>query len=972
MREVITLAKRELAAFFHSSIAYIFIAAFLAVSLFVVFWVDAFFARNLADITPLFQWMPLLLIFLVSAITMRMWSEERRSGTLEALMTTPVSITKLVLGKFLACLLLVIIALVLTLGLPITVSFIGPLDWGPVIGGYVAAILLASAYIAVGLFVSSRTSNQIVSLIVSVVICLALYLPGSHLMQAFFAGSVAHFFDLIGTGSRFDSITRGVLDLRDLYYYLSLAAVFLVLNVVALTCFRQGKGEQSHKRAKALWWFAGLLIANLLLANVWLQGITQARIDLTQGNVYTLSSATKNELKSLPEPLMIEGIFSKKTHPLLAPLVPHLKNLMREYGISGGGNVTVKFIDPQTIPGKAKELAKKYAIQPVPFRNRSRYEASVVNAYFDVLIKYGDQYKVLSFQDLIDVARKAGSGLQVDLKSPEYTLTSAIKSVVGKYQQKGNVFNSITQPVTLHAYISANSNLPGALVTLKKQLQQQLKTLKGNSHGLLNVKVQNPDADGGKLADVIAKKYGFQPMVSGLFDPTPFYFYLLLQSGSQTVPVPLPGDLKADSLKKAIVSGLSQFATGMRKTVTVFAPNSNPSMARFRRHSGPQFTQLLKALRKQAVVKTSDLKSGQVTAGTQLLLVLAPNNISDKQLYAIDQFLMTGGRVVVAASPYQVSTGRSGLTIHQHKTGLADWLAQKGITIKQSLVLDKQSTTMPVPVYQRVGGLMLREYYPMPYPYFAYITGDGLNHESPVTRSLGQVTLSWASPIVLDSDKLKGDTVTRLLSSSPKSWLSSSTQIMPEQNAQGQPIPFTAQGKSMKSRLLAVAVKGQFTSWFATHPNPFAADKSATKKDGNKQGKPGSKTDKHHKAPVIRSVIKHSPAASRLVVISSPSFAADNTLNLIGAGLGRRYDQPVKLVQNLVSWSLESPAMLVLRDKSSHSRLLLPLDHGDQVFWEYLNYILALFGLIITGLIAWGLRRKRRNQLEDWLTKQGV
>src|SRR3546814_7772985 len=134
--------------------------------LFVFFWVETFFARNIADVRPLFEWMPLLLLFLVSALTMRLWSEERRSGTLEFLLTSPVRPASLVLGKFLACLGLVAIALALTLPLPLTVAQLGPLDWGPVAGGYLATLCLAAAYIAIGLSVSARTDNQIVSLIV--------------------------------------------------------------------------------------------------------------------------------------------------------------------------------------------------------------------------------------------------------------------------------------------------------------------------------------------------------------------------------------------------------------------------------------------------------------------------------------------------------------------------------------------------------------------------------------------------------------------------------------------------------------------------------------------------------------------------------------------------------------------------------------------------------------------------------------
>ncbi|MBK1701154.1 ABC transporter permease, partial [Thiococcus pfennigii] len=130
MSETLQIARKELTGYFGSPVAYLFIGAFLAAVLFVFFWVETFFARNIADTRPLFDWMPLLLIFLVAALTMRLWSEERRAGTLETLLTLPVSSLKLVLGKFLAAQALVTVALALTLPLPITVALLGPLDWG--------------------------------------------------------------------------------------------------------------------------------------------------------------------------------------------------------------------------------------------------------------------------------------------------------------------------------------------------------------------------------------------------------------------------------------------------------------------------------------------------------------------------------------------------------------------------------------------------------------------------------------------------------------------------------------------------------------------------------------------------------------------------------------------------------------------------------------------------------------------------
>jgi ABC-2 type transport system permease protein len=225
MKQLLSITRKEIEGYFGSAMALIFVGAFLAVTLFSFFWVDTFFARGIADARPLFRWMPLLMIFLVAALTMRQWSEEQRSGTLEVLLTLPVRPIQLVIGKFLAVMALVAVALALTIFLPITVSLLGNLDWGPVFGGYLAAILLAAAYAAIGLFVSSRTDNQIVALMLTVLLCGLFYLIGSSGVTDFVGDRLGEILRAIGSGSRFVSIQRGVVDLRDLLYYLSLQAL---------------------------------------------------------------------------------------------------------------------------------------------------------------------------------------------------------------------------------------------------------------------------------------------------------------------------------------------------------------------------------------------------------------------------------------------------------------------------------------------------------------------------------------------------------------------------------------------------------------------------------------------------------------------------------------------------------------------------------------------------------------------------
>ena len=160
MRQALTIMRKELRAYFLSPVALIVLSIFLIASFALFFRVeDNVFIRNLVDVRPLFRSLPILLIFLVSAITMKQWSEEQKMGTMEILLTLPIKTWHLVLGKFLSGWVLCLVALALTLSLPLTVDQLGELDWGPVIGGYIGASLLAAAYLSIGLCVSARTDN---------------------------------------------------------------------------------------------------------------------------------------------------------------------------------------------------------------------------------------------------------------------------------------------------------------------------------------------------------------------------------------------------------------------------------------------------------------------------------------------------------------------------------------------------------------------------------------------------------------------------------------------------------------------------------------------------------------------------------------------------------------------------------------------------------------------------------------------
>lgn len=961
LRDTLSVARKEFRGFFASPAAYVFIGGFLAATLFIVFWVESFFARNLADVQPMFKWMPVLMVFLAGALTMRAWAEERRAGTLETLLTAPVRPVSLVVGKFLAVEALVALALLLTLPLPLAVAHLGALDWGPVIGGYVATLCLAAAYLAVGLFVSAQSDNPVISLIVTVLICATFYFLGSDLLIGLVGRNLAEALAKIGSGARFASITRGVLDLRDIYYYLSIVGAFLALNTLQLHRLRWA-GNPGGKRAHSVVTAGALLaVANLLAANFWLAPVADARIDLTADHRYTLSDATKTALANLQEPLVIRGYFSSRTHPLLAPLVPRLRDLLSEYAVAGGSRVRVEFLNPTTDPEAVKSAAE-LGIRPTPFQTANRYSSSIVNSYFDIAVSYGGQDQVLGFRDLISAKDRGTSGLDVGLADPEYAITSAILKVTHAYQAGGNPYAAVPGGVTLHAYLSAADRLPKKLDPVRASLMAALDAVKTSAAGKFNFSVDDPGANGGVLARTLAQKDGLRPQVAGLTDPQPFWFSLLLEGSGRTVPVGLPASGKLDeaAFKRAIDSAAKHLAPGFLRTIALSTPApQQQTYPMMQPPAGATYADLRQELSQNARVIDANLASGHVPEDTDVLMVLDPANLGPREEFAIDQFLMRGGTVVVATSPYDVNLTDTLNLVPQH-SGLADWLRGYGIEIGNSLVLDPQNASLPVPEDKQVGGFTMRELRMMPYPQFPDIRTGGLSHDSPVTSTLGQLTLNWASPIQLAAKLPDGLTATRLVRSSPETWTSTALDATPDYDKFPQS-GFAVDGPR-KSEVLAVALTGSFRSAFAGKPSPLASrPETAAKPAASATGKTDAKPAAPKSAPVdpsVAGVIDHAQSSAKLVLISSSSFGSDLTLRLASQGMGTQYAAPIDFLQNVADWATEDPALLSLRGRTQYANTLLPMSASAQALWEYLEYAFAILGLAL----VWAWRRWARGR----------
>ncbi|MBU0647974.1 ABC transporter permease subunit [Patescibacteria group bacterium] len=226
--QLMAIIKKELRIYFNSPIAYIFLVALLGFTFWMFF--RTFFVVGQIELRSFFDLLPWTFLLLIPAMTMRLWAEEKRGGTIETLLTSSTPIPVIVMAKFLASLLFLFIALAATLLLPIVISTLGNIDWGAVLIAYLGALFLGAGYISIGLVISAFTNNQIVAFILSVVACFTLYIIAQPIVTFSLPSWIIPIIDFASFGAHYDSITRGVVDTRDIIYFVTFIALMLYFN----------------------------------------------------------------------------------------------------------------------------------------------------------------------------------------------------------------------------------------------------------------------------------------------------------------------------------------------------------------------------------------------------------------------------------------------------------------------------------------------------------------------------------------------------------------------------------------------------------------------------------------------------------------------------------------------------------------------------------------------------------------------
>jgi ABC-2 type transport system permease protein len=959
MNHVLTIMKKELRSYFLSPVALIFLGIFLIASFALFFRVeDNVFIRNLVDVRPLFRSLPLLLIFLVSAITMKQWSEEQKLGTLEILLTLPVKTHHLVLGKFLGGWLLCILALTLTISLPITVDQLGNLDWGPVMGGYLGAVLLAGSYLAIGLCISARTDNQIVALMLTLVIGGAFYVVGGPTLTDLVNADVAETLRDIGTSSRFESIERGLLDLRDLVYFLSLTVFFLSLNVFFLEVKRMDSQPKDALSIRKSHIRTLLLIgANAICLNMWLAPVTGVRIDLTEGGDYTINQVTKTVLSELEEPLEIQFLFTEKTHEKLKPLIPQVRDMLQEYAAIGGDKLKLSFADPFKNKRLEETLTDLYNIKSEPLPVTDQNSRGIANVYFHILIRYGNQFEVLSFRQLVE-AHSEGGDYRIRLRNLEYDLTSSIRKVTQGFQSVESLLSKGGTPTTVTVYLSKH-NYPDAIKEIPKSVKKAAMIMAERTKGQIQIEIIDP-SDDPALQEELQRNYGFQPMALGMFSDGKFWSYIVVQRDHKVIPAPLLPEFILDQNKsdasnqigagdiQALIEGfIKRLTPGFKKTIGLVTRTEGQAQPSFP-GAAPQkpnrdFNELEKTLSSIFNVRHVDLGKEGIPTGIDVLIIGKTGQLDPRAWFAIDQYLMLGGSVIAMASSHEAQNSESGWQVRQLDEGLLDLLKSYGVTIRSELVMDSQNFDFPFPVEDRRGEYVIRRIEQVDYPYFPRLSGSGFQEGNLAFKGVKELVFPWASPVWLPAQlNAAGDEILDerglpkvklppglrgeyLSWTSPEAWLDKDDNISPD-ITQPKALWFGAPEEGNRRRVpLAVNIQGKFTSHFADKVNPNL--KIEGEAESNNMPDESGRT------------IKQSTDNARLIVIGSAEMVSDK---------GHAFPFHANFIQNLIEWSLEDTALLSIRSAGAFAKTLRETEPDERQRLEWMNYLIActLLGIV--------------------------